>query len=205
MRHFGYICPDCGETVRGARSVFALRAAAARIACDCGKSELRAEVGDARSTVYVPCGLCGHTGRATCETERMLTGQGVALACPACRQMVCYIGEYYRVESALAELETLALKEKERKESGDGEGDFSDGGVMYEVLSELKEIAARENGITCACGSHTCEVRVNRSSVDLVCTRCGACLRIPAVTDEDLDSLCCHIKLRIPGKEKEND
>ena len=28
--------------------------------------------------------------------------------------------------------------------------------IMYEVLSELKDIAARDHGITCACGSGLC-------------------------------------------------
>ena len=32
------------------------------------------------------------------------------------------------------------------------------------------------------------------------CADCGAKLRIPAGTDEDLDELCCHMKLVIPGK-----
>jgi hypothetical protein len=43
-------------------------------------------------------------------------------------------------------------------------------------------------------------MEVRRSAVDLVCQSCGAKLRIPATTDEDLDALCCHLKLVIPGK-----
>ena len=39
-----------------------------------------------------------------------------------------------------------------------------------------------------------------RAAVDLVCRDCGAKLRIPAATDRDLDDLCCHMKLVIPGR-----
>ena len=40
VRSFGYICPKCGKAVLGSRSAFALQAAAARISCECGESEL---------------------------------------------------------------------------------------------------------------------------------------------------------------------
>ena len=63
-----------------------------------------------------------------------------------------------------------------------------------------KDIAARPNGITCSCGSSRYGMDVRRSAVDLVCHRCGAKLRIPAATDRDLDDLCCHMKLVIPGR-----
>lgn len=71
---------------------------------------------------------------------------------------------------------------------------------MYEVLSELKDIAARPGGITCACGSGHYGMEIRRGAVDLVCRDCGAKLRLPAATDRDLDDLCCHMKLVIPGK-----
>ena len=44
-------------------------------------------------------------------------------------------------------------------------------------------------------------MQIRRSAVDLTCKDCGAKLRIPAATDRDLDDLCCHIKLVIPGKQ----
>ena len=72
--------------------------------------------------------------------------------------------------------------------------------IMYEILSELKDIAARPDGITCACGSRRYGMEIRRSAVDLICRDCGAKLRIPAATDRDLDDLCCHMKLVIPGR-----
>ena len=77
---------------------------------------------------------------------------------------------------------------------------FLDNVIMYEVLSELRDIAARPDGITCACGSKAYGMTVRRSAVDLDCKACGAKLRISAATDRDLDDLCCHMKLVIPGK-----
>lgn len=72
--------------------------------------------------------------------------------------------------------------------------------IMYEVLSELRDIAARPGGISCACGSSRYGMEIRRSAVDLICRDCGAKLRVPAVSDEDLDSLCCHMRLVIPGR-----
>ena len=42
-RALGYICPECGKSVYGERTAFALSAAAVGLVCDCGRSELKAE------------------------------------------------------------------------------------------------------------------------------------------------------------------
>ena len=71
--------------------------------------------------------------------------------------------------------------------------------IMYEVLSELKDIAQR-GGISCSCGSKEYAMQVGRACVDLICGKCGGRLRLNAATDEDLDRLCCQMKLEIHGK-----
>lgn len=196
MRVFGYLCPKCGKTVMGARSIFALEASNAEVACGCGESALRAEFDGERYRLYVPCGLCGETHTAVCAPERVLRG-ATALACARTKQFCCFIGPESTVEKNLRELEILA--EKEKRQSPEGGEAFLDSVIMYEVLSELKEIASRENGITCGCGSVQYGMEIRRSAVDLICRRCGAKLRVPAATDRDLDDLCCHMKLVIPG------
>lgn len=99
------------------------------------------------------------------------------------------------MQSAMEELAIRAEKEKcEEKEA------FTDNVIMYEVLSELKDIAAR-GGIRCTCGSAEYGIQVHRDAVDLICRRCGGKLRLPAGTDEDLDRLCCQMKLTIRGAE----
>ena len=198
MRTFGYLCPKCGKPVMGTRSIFALEAADAEIICDCGESVLQTEFDGEKYKVYVPCGICGETHMAVCPPERILKG-ATALGCAKTKQFCCFIGDEGTVEKNLRELVILVEKEKQQKDSEDPEA-FVDNVIMYEVLSELKDIAARERGITCACGSSRYGMEIRRSAVDLVCRDCGAKLRIPAATDRDLDDLCCHMKLVIPGK-----
>ena len=106
----------------------------------------------------------------------------------------CYIGEEAQVRKAM---EGLALRVAKEKASPDEA--FTDNVIMYEVLSELKDIAAR-GGITCACGSHEYTMQVRRGAVDLTCAKCGGRLRLPAATDSDLDDLCCRMTLTIPGR-----
>ena len=198
MRTFGYLCPKCGKPVMGTRSIFALEAADAEIICDCGESVLQTEFDGEKYKVYVPCGICGETHMAVCPPERILKG-ATALGCAKTKQFCCFIGDEGTVEKNLRELVILAEKEKQQKDSEDPEA-FVDNVIMYEVLSELKDIAAREKGITCACGSRRYGMEIRRSAVDLVCRDCGAKLRVPAATDRDLDDLCCHMKLVIPGR-----
>lgn len=200
MRTFGYLCPSCGKTVMGTRSVFALEASNAEVECACGKSALKVTFDGENYKVYVPCGLCGETHMAVCSSERMLHG-ATALGCARTKQFACFIGPEGIVEKNLRELAILAEKEKQQEGQEDGKEAFVDNVIMYEVLSELKEIAERPDGITCACGSKRYSMEVRRSAVDLICQDCGAKLRIPAATDRDLDDLCCHMKLVIPGQE----
>ena len=92
-------------------------------------------------------------------------------------------------------------EEKEKRQESEGGEAFLDSVIMYEVLSELKDIAAR-GGVKCACGSPDYGVRVGYSSVDLVCAQCGAALRLGAATPDDLDALCARDTLTIPGKKE---
>ena len=197
MRTFGYLCPACGKTVMGARSVFALEASNAEVECECGKSALKVAFDGEKYHLYVPCGICGETHEAVCTQDRVAQG-ATALACAKTKQFCCFIGPEGIVEKNLRELAILAEKEK-RQEGEEGPEAFVDNVIMYEVLSELKDIAARDKGITCGCGSSRYGMEIRRSAVDLICRDCGAKLRIPAATDRDLDDLCCHMRLVIPG------
>lgn len=192
-RAFGYICPACGKSVYAERTEFALNAAAVAVVCDCGKSELTAESDGTTFRITTPCGVCGEEHRAEVSAEKILRGEGVGLACTQTRQLCCYIGDIYRVESALKGLETAVQKSKDS-----GDNAFVDSVIMYEVLSELRDIAGRD-GISCSCGAKGCSMEVHGTAVDLVCNACGSYLRIPAATDEDLDRLCCHYTLTIKG------
>ena len=192
-RAFGYICPACGKSVYAERTEFALNAAAVAVVCDCGKSELTAESDGTTFRITTPCGVCGEEHRAEVSAEKVLRGEGVGLACPKTRQLSCYIGDIYRVESALQGLETAVRKSKDSEDDT-----FVDSVIMYEVLSELRDIAERD-GFSCTCGAKNCAIEVHGTSVDLVCNDCGGRLRSPAATDEDLDRLCCHYTLKIKG------
>ena len=198
-RTLGYLCPACRNKVIQPRSAFALAASGASVACACGKSALDVTTDGQRFRLTVPCGVCGGEHTAELDTARLLGEQGIGLACPQTKQLCCFIGEGWEVERALERL-TLA-SDKEAARDGDG-GLFADSLIMHEVLSELREIAARAHGVSCACGSERYTMEVRPAYVDLVCADCGAKLRIDAATDDDLDRLCCHWTLRIGGTER---
>ncbi|MFR3921538.1 MAG: hypothetical protein ACLTYN_05700 [Dysosmobacter welbionis] len=72
----------------------------------------------------------------------MLRG-ATALGCAKTRQFCCFIGP----EDGGENLRDLAvLAEKEHQQQEDGEEAFVDNVIMYEILSELKDIAARRMG-----------------------------------------------------------
>lgn len=201
-RSIGYLCPACHQPVLEEKTVFALTAGPTRVACSCGGSSLEVETDGRRFRLWVPCGLCGKTHRAECEASQLLQGRGLGLACPESGQLCCYVGDESRVRQALEQLRITEEKMRRGQENEQEPELFVDSVIMHEVLSELKEIAARPDGICCRCGSRRYSMTVRHTAVDIQCAQCGAKLRIPAATDEDLDQLCCRMCLEIPGQKK---
>jgi hypothetical protein len=195
-RSFGYVCPKCGKAVIGTRTRFALMAAAVNIECECTGSTMQVETDGERFRFWVPCGFCGEKHQAECRVDAVLEGKGIGLSCPKTHQLCAYAGEEGQVTHAVRELEQVVEKEKAQ---GDDPAAFADNTIMYEVLSELRDIAGRD-GISCTCGSHAYAMQVRHDAVDLTCKSCGGKLRLGAATDEDLDRLCCQYKLQIKGK-----
>ena len=197
-RFISYLCPKCRQSVIVEKDVFALAAAPARIQCPCGQSELTIEFMPQRVSLRVPCVACGREHFVSCPTHAFLREKALAFSCAASGLDCCYVGEEGPVYAATARLEQAVDKLEEEPER---QGAFLDETVMEEVLGELRDIAAR-GGISCACGSREWTFRVNYSSVDLICKQCGAEMRIPAATADDIDDICCKQTIVIRGKKK---
>ena len=195
-RTIAYLFPECRQAVVAEKTVFSLAAAPGKIPCPCGKSALKTEMMGDRVKLTVPCLFCGREHTVTCSTHAFLHEKTLAFSCAASGLDCCYVGEEGPVFAAMERLEEAV----DKMEAAAGEkGTFLDEIIMHEVLSELRDIAQR-GGISCACGSREWRLQVNFSSVDLICGRCGAALRIPAATADDLGDLCCKQTLVIRGK-----
>lgn len=197
-RYISYICPKCHQSVIVARDVFSLAAAPAQIQCPCGKSELRVDFMGPYVSVEVPCLFCGREHNVRCSANAFLRQKALAFSCTVSGLDCCYVGEEGPVYAATARLEQ-AVDKLEQAQMQEKDGSFLDDIVMHEVLSEVKEIAQR-GGISCACGSKKWSLKVNYSSIDLSCGECGAEMRIPAATADDIDDICCKHTILIRGK-----
>ena len=199
-RAFGYVCPHCGQPVYGERTYFAMAAGPMDVLCACGKSALHMESDGLRYHLQVPCGICGGVHDAGCRDRELFSGRGIGLACAKSQEFSGYIGWPEEVRPKLEELAAMCEKRRQGPEEGREPETFYNDIIMYEVLSELKDIAGR-GGISCACGSKRFHMKVRHAAVDLICEDCAAALWIAAATDEDLDKLCCRMTLTIGGKE----
>ena len=197
-RFLSYICPRCMQSVIVERDLFSLAAAPAHIKCPCGKSEMGVEFLPDRVKLTVPCLFCGREHSVFCSSRAFIREKALAFSCAASGLDCCYVGEEGPVYSATARLEQAVDK---LGEDAAEHGAFLDGIVMEEILSELKDIAAR-GGVSCSCGSKSWGFNVNFSSVDLICQECGGKYRVPAATVDDIDDLCCKTSILIRGKEK---
>ena len=204
-RFLAYICPRCRQSVIVEKDVFSLAAAPAHIKCPCGKSELTVEFMPQRVNLTVPCVACGRDHLVSCPSHAFLREKALAFSCAASGLDCCYVGEEGPVYAATARLERAIDKLESPDSSGQTEDEekppFLDPLIMEEVLSEIRDIAAR-GGISCTCGHRGCAMEVHGAAVDLVCPACGGRLRVSAATDEDLDRLCCQYTLTIKGRKE---
>ena len=199
-RTVGYICPVCGKSVIAERTAFQLAAGDSALPCPCGKSELSFRQKGDRCEIDVPCLFCAKDHTAVCANDALLRQKLLALSCPASGLGCCFIGEERAVFQAMEKLEQ-AVDKLRLDDKTDSRGAFLDEVVMGAVLSELRDIAQRK-GVRCGCGSSGYGVKVGYSSVDVVCARCGAVLRLNAATPDDLDDLCARYTIVIPGKKE---
>ena len=195
-RTLAYICPKCKQSVVVERSVFRLAASSDKLPCPCGGSALKIEMEADHVDLTVPCAYCGEDHHVRCSAHAFLHERALAFSCKATGLDCLYVGEEEPVFRAVRRLEEAAAQMAEKPGE---EGTFLNETIMTEVLGELKDIAAR-GGISCTCGSKDYKVKVLYSSVELACARCGARLRLPAATGEDLEDLCCRYTLTIGGK-----
>lgn len=196
-RTLAYLCPKCRQSVVVERTEFQLAAAPNRLPCPCGGSALLVELEANEAQLTVPCLYCGRDHHIRVPVHALLHEKALAFSCKATGLDCLYVGEEQAVFQALRRLEEAAAEISENPEDN---GTFLNENVMTEVLGELKDIAAR-GGVSCTCGSKRYKVKILYSAVELTCADCGAKLRLPAATGEDLEDLCCKYTLLIGGKE----
>ena len=196
-RTLAYLCPKCKQSVIMEQTVFRLAAGHSRLPCPCGGSALVVEMEAAHADLTVPCPYCSTDHHVRCSVHALLHERALAFSCKATGLDCLYVGEEAEVFRAVRRLEEAAAQVVEQ---GEGDGSFLNEAVMTEMLGELTDIAQRK-GISCTCGSADYKVKVLYSSIELECAHCGAKLRLPAATGEDLEALCCRPTLTIGGRE----
>ena len=198
-RSIAFICPVCRKPVILERTAFQLAASGSRLRCPCGKSSLEIEMLGNQVRLTIPCLFCEEEHTVTCSTAAFLHEKTLAFSCAASGLDCCYVGEEAPVFAAMRRLEeTVDVLEAEAGK----QGTFLNSMVMEEILGEVRDIARRD-GISCTCGCREWKLKINYSSVELFCAKCGGALRIPAVTLSDIEDLCCKTTLTIRGKDPE--
>ena len=195
-RSIAFICPVCRQAVVLERTAFQLAASGSRLPCPCGKSGIEVEMMGSQVRLKVPCLFCEREHTVSCSTPAFLHEKTLAFSCAASGLDCCYVGEEKPVFEAMRRLEeTVDVLESE----AGSQGTFLNDLVMEEILEELRDIGQRGD-IGCTCGCRQYRMKINYSSVELICAQCGGALKIPAATMSDIEDLCCKPSLTIRGK-----
>lgn len=196
VRSIAYICPVCRETVVVQESAFTLAAAERKLACPCGKSHLTARLTERSFSLSVPCVFCGGEHTMHMPAKQFLKEPLIAFSCAPSGLDSCYVGEEGLVFKEIQRLEEVVT----RLEQDDEQRDFYDEIIMHEVLSELRDIAARD-GVSCQCGCHEFQLKILFAAIELTCADCGGTMRIPASSADHITDICCKDTLTIHKKD----
>ena len=197
-RTIACLSPKCKKLLTTERSLFALAASPGGVECSCGGEAVHIELDSRRVTVGIDCAFCGKTHEGSFDARIFRKEKFIVFSCGERGLDCCYIGEDGPVRNAAHRLEETM----ERVSGADGGEIFQNDIIMHEVLSEVRDIAKR-GGVSCACGGTQYKMKVGYNAVELQCSSCGASMRIPAATADDLDAVCCKTKLLIRGKGEE--
>ncbi len=178
-------CPECGRMEFNDFSRFIFpRGKTVDIFCSCGAVKLAVVT---KNRVFyllqIPCPVCETQHLVEISGNGLWSGEITLLSCRETDLELGHIGP----ESKIMEMISRQEQELEELVNEFGcDGYFNNSEIMYEVLSQLYEIAGR-GGLYCQCGNHKIDVDLFPDCLELQCKNCDSVNIIYAETEEDLN------------------
>lgn len=169
-KSIGYICPCCSTiTVRGVNLFDFSENSGTDFLCAnsmCKNPNVRVSSKKDRYAFSVDCPICGETHLYNIRKIAFWHNDFFVLTCSESGFGILFIGDDAKIRGEIAEQEKLI---------NELEDDFKvseELSVIFEAVEHINELA-KNNSISCSCGSRNIAIEIDNDFITLFCRDCG--------------------------------
>lgn len=183
-RSLGYICPGCSATAISEKNLFDFSGQSpVTLSCmaPCREDCVVITPKKDKYQILINCPMCDEAHLFNIKKITFWQSKFFVLHCPETGIGILFLGEYDIVKKELFEQEEMFVK---LSEECDVTRELT---VIFEIVERINEIA-KEEKVSCACGSHAISIEIDNEKITLKCRECGKEKNIPS-NEESLDVL----------------
>jgi predicted RNA-binding Zn-ribbon protein involved in translation (DUF1610 family) len=169
-KSIGYICPYCSTiTIRDVNLFDFSGSAGTDFLCSngmCAHQNIRVSSKKDRYAISVDCPICGETHLYNIRKMAFWNNDFFVLRCSESGFGVLFIGAQEQIKSEIADQEKLI---NELEEDFTVSEELS---VIFEAVEHINELAKNES-ISCSCGSRNIAIEIDNDFITLFCRDCG--------------------------------
>lgn len=182
-KSMGYICPDCSSLVLCDKNLFDFSGTApASFACGkCSTKCLTVAQKKEKYNILIHCPICDEEHMFNIKKITFWQSKLFVLHCPETGIGILFLGDRETVKKELEEQEQMFA-------TLSNEYDISrELTMIFEIVERINEFA-KEEKVSCSCGSHAISIEIDNEKITLKCRDCGRIKDIPS-SEESLDKL----------------
>ena len=183
-KSIGYICPGCSQTVITEKNLFDFSGTSPAVFfCreECGEECVTITPKKDKYTILINCPMCDEAHMFNIKKITFWQSKFFVLHCPETGIGILFLGDRETVEKELYEQEQMFVK---LSNDVDVTRELT---MIFEIVERINEFA-KEEKVTCSCGSHAISIEIDNEKITLKCRECGKIKDIPS-TEESLDNL----------------
>lgn len=183
-KSIGYICPGCSSTVVADKNLFDFSGTSPEIlSCntDCGEECVTITPKKDKYSILINCPMCDEAHLFNIKKTTFWQSKFFVLHCPESGIGILFLGERDTVEKELYEQEQMFVK---LSDDVDVTRELT---MIFEIVERINDFA-KEEKVSCACGSHAISIEIDNEKITLKCRDCGKIKDIPS-TEESLENL----------------
>lgn len=185
-KSIGYICASCSSIIIKDISLFDLGGN--------GKSVFKCTAGSSCDTVCITmsqkndkyaisidCPACGEQHIFNIRKATFWQSDFFVMDCPETGMGILFLGDKEKIRAA------IDTQEKNIMAMNDEYAICGELAMLFDAVEHINQLAKEQN-VTCNCGSHDISIELDDTKITLLCRQCGNRLDIPT-SEEALDKL----------------
>lgn len=183
-KSLGYICPGCSAIAIWDKNLFDFSGESPTVfSCHsrCGEECVTITPKKDKYSIVINCPMCDEAHVFNIRKITFWQTKFFVLHCPETGIGILFLGDHDTVKKELEEQEEMFVK---LSEECDVTRELT---MIFEIVERINEIA-KEEQVSCICGSHAISIEIDNEKITLKCRDCGKIKDIPS-NEESLNNL----------------